>query len=91
MSGIFISVIKGGTFLSIKQGKRSPFIYDYGFLIIRGMINKELAEYFRENEGINIEYLFEEYNAEEYYDNKKGKSKRILGYLKDALVSLVKK
>lgn len=91
LSGSFRSVLHGGTLLSIKRGERSPFIYDYGFLIVRGMINKELAEYFAKNEGINVEFPFKEYNAEEYYDNKSGKFLRVLGYFKDAVVSLLKK
>ena len=77
LSGSFRSVLHGGTLLSIKRGERSPFIYDYGFLIVRGMINKELAEYFAKNEGINVEFPFKEYNAEEYYDNKSGKFLRV--------------
>lgn len=91
LSGSFRSMIKGGTFLSIKQGERSPFVYDYGFLIVRGMYNKELAEYFREKEGLKVDFPLKEYNAKEYYDNKNGKFGRLLGYFKDAVISLWKK
>ena len=91
LSGSFRSVVKGGTLLSIKRGERSPFVYDYGFLIVRGMINKELAEYFCKNEGIEMDFPFKDYNAEEYYGNNSGKFFRLLGYFKDAVVSLLKK
>lgn len=91
LSGSFRSSIKGGTLLSIKQGERAPFVYDCGFLIVRGMINRELATYFEKNEGLEFEFPFKEYNSEEYYDNKKGKSKRILVYARDAVASLFKK
>ena len=91
LSGSFRSVIKGGTLLSIKRGERSPFVYDHGFLVVRGMINKELAEYFLKNENINVNFPFKEYNPEEYYDNKSGKFKRILGYFRDAIISLFRK
>lgn len=66
-------MLYGGIFLSIKDNHKSPFVYDYGFLIVRGMINKELAIYFSEKEVIKIDFPFKEYNSKEYYDNKKRK------------------
>ena len=90
LSGSFRSVLKGGVLLSLRHSEQSPFIYDYGFLIVRGMINKELAEYFCKNEGIKVDFPFKEYHAEEYYDNKSGRIKRLLGYFQDAIISLFK-
>ena len=55
------------------------------------MLNKELADYFYKNEGIKVDFQFKEYNSEEYYDNKNGRFKRIIGYFKDAVVSLLRK
>lgn len=91
ISGSFRSILMGGTFLSIKRGEHSPFVYDYGFLIVRGMYNKEIVEYFKEKEGLEINFPLKEYNAREYYDNKSGKLGRLFGYVKDAIVSLWKK
>lgn len=91
LSGSFRSMLYGGIFLSIKDNHKSPFVYDYGFLIVRGMINKELATYFSEKEDIRIDFPFKEYNPKEYYDNKKGKLIRILGYVTDAIISLFRK
>lgn len=91
LSGTFRSQLGGGIFLSIKKGIRSPFIYDYGFLVVRGMLNKELAQYFLQKEGIAINYPINEYKAVEYYDKERGRYIRLLGYFKDAVVSIFKK
>lgn len=91
ISGSFRSSLRSGTFLSIKQGDELPFVYDYGFLIVRGKINKKVAEYFEKNEGIEIDHFFEEYDEKVYYDNKKGKTLRLFKYLKDSVVSLFRK
>lgn len=91
ISGSVRSTIKGGTILSVKRGEPSPFVYDYGFLIVRGMINKEIAEYFEKKEELDVNFPFEEYNAEKYYDNSDGRKLRLLRYFYDAIISLFKR
>ena len=88
LSGSFRSMIKGGILLAIKRGQPSVFAYDYGFLIVRGMINMKLAEYFQKKEGIFTGFPLPKYNVKAYYDNKHGRKRRILGYVKDAVISL---
>lgn len=92
ISGSFRSSLKRGKLLSVKKNMPLVFDYDYGFLIVRGAINKKVADYFEKNEGITLSGVFAEYKAQERQDDPCGKRmKRFVGYGKDMLISLVKK
>lgn len=92
MNGSFRSSLKRGVLLSVKKNTPAVFDYDYGFLIIRGEVNKEIADYFEKTEGIKLDVPFSEYKEEKYQtDSDAKRMMRFLKYGKDMIISLVRK
>lgn len=91
LSGSFRSSIYGGELYSLKKSSPLVFDYDWGFLVVRGKINKELKKYFEEKEGLKLNLPFEELNEEEYKQPKGIRFFRLIKYFFDMLVSLVRK
>ena len=91
INGSFRSSLTGGKLYSLKKDAPLVFDYDYGFLIIRSKLNQEVASYFEEHEGLDMNLPFEPFVKTPPNDIKKGRVFRLFGYAKDMVVSLFKK
>lgn len=91
LSGSFRSSIYGGRIMSLKKHAPLVFDYDFGFLIIRGKINKNVAKYFSDNEGIDMNLPFENYEENSKDIKTTPKILRMTNYLFDMIISLVRK
>jgi len=92
LSGSFRSSLYGGKMYSLKKGAPLVFDYDGGFLIIRGQLNHEVADYFAQNEGLDMDLPFEPFDAQARAEGMShGRNKRMVGYAKDMIVSLFRK
>jgi len=92
LSGSFRSSLYGGKLYSLKKDAPLVFDYDWGFLIIRGKLNREVSDYFAQHEGLDMELPFEPFDGDARADEmSKGRGRRIVGYAKDAVVSLFKR
>lgn len=91
LSGSFRSSIYGGTMLALKKDAPLVFDYDFGFLIIRGKINERIANYFINQEGLDMDLPFEVYTEEKLEKDSHGRNRRIAKYIIDMLISLFRK
>lgn len=94
LNGSFRSSIYGGRLFSLKKGAPLVFDYDWGFLIIRGQINRDVADYFEKNEGLSFSPSFRPIDIAEYNALSAEKSKkpaRYLKYFSEMVLSLFKK
>jgi len=94
LNGSFRSTLYGGKLYSLKKNVPLVFDYDWGFLIVRGKINREVAEYFENNEGLTFDDSFLTIDMNQYRalgNNKKGRIWRMLKYLFNMIVSLFRK
>lgn len=92
LNGSFRSSLYGGDIYSLKRSSELVFDYDWGFLVIRGKLNSQIAGYFKENEGIEIDFPFGLIDGPQH-PNHPGILKRIskkLGYLWGMISSLFK-
>ena len=90
LNGSFRSMIYGGKLLSLKKNAPLVFDYDYGFLIIRGRLNKKVADYFRVHENINMELPFDEFNDDEI-KHEKPRIRRLFSYFVEMVLSIFKR
>ena len=87
LSGSFRSSIIGGKFLSLKKDAPLVFDYDFGFLIIRGKINRAISRYFTEKEALTMDFPYDEYVVST--EKKNGlRLFRIIKYVYEMIVSL---
>lgn len=92
ISGSFRSSLKRGTLLSLKKDSPKVFSYDYGFLIIRGKVNRKLLNYFQKIENLQLEFPFEDYVETKTSNFKqKGRTFRLMNYAMEMFISLFKK
>lgn len=66
LNGSFRSSIYGGRLFSLKKNAPLVFDYDWGFLIVRGKLNREVSEYFVKNEGIKFDSTFDYIDMDAY-------------------------
>ena len=93
LNGSFRSSIYGGQLFSLKKESPLVFDYDWGFLIVRGQINREIADYFKKKEGIVFDSSFEEIDMSEYRAKgalRSGKILKNIKYLYKMIASLFK-
>ena len=90
LSGSFRSSIYGGKILSLKKNSPLVFDYDFGFLVIRGRLNRQVADYFSKIEGIEMNFPFEDFDgsSQTAVDSR---SARFIHYFLDMVVSLFRK
>lgn len=91
LSGSFRSSLIGGKLYSLKKDAPLVFDYDWGFLIIRGRVNRKIANYFVENEKIDMNLPFEDFNEAEYSVPSGWRFRRMIRYCWDMIISLFKK
>lgn len=80
LNGSFRSTLMGGGVYSLKKNTPLVFDYDWGFLIVRGQLNRKVASYFEKNENISFAPSFPDLDLEAY--QSKGKKKHPLRYVK---------
>lgn len=91
INGSFRSSIIGGDIYSLKKEAPLVFDYDWGFLIIRGKLNENIAKYFREKENLDMNLPFLPFTKEEHTENKGIRSFKMLKYSIEMLASLFRK
>lgn len=94
LNGSFRSMFSAVKLYSLKKGVPFVFDYDWGFLIVRGQLNREVAEYFIINEKLEFDESFTDIDMNAYRalgQNKKGRLLRILKYLYKMILSLFRK
>ena len=70
------------------------FDYDWGFLIVRGQINREVADYFIKNEQLSFDDSFNDIDMDKYRalgQNRKGRIFRMIKYLAKMVISVFRK
>lgn len=88
LNGSFRSSILGGNLFSLKKNAPLVFDYDWGFLVVRGQLNKEVSDYFEKEEGIKFDSSFSYIDMEAYREQGTKNSFNKLKYLWKMLVSL---
>lgn len=91
LNGSFRSSLYSGKLYALKKNAPLVFDYDWGFLIVRGKINREVADYFETNENITFDDSFLAIDLDQYRDlgkNKKLRIWRLLKYLFRMIISL---
>ncbi len=94
LNGSFRSTLYGGKLYSLKRNAPLVFDYDWGFLIVRGKINREVAEYFENNEKIIFDDAFSTIDMDQYRalgSNKNGRILKMLKYSLNMVISLFRK
>lgn len=94
LNGSFRSSLIGGKLFSLKKNAPLVFDYDWGFLVIRGQLNKEVADYFVNKEGIEFDHTFTYINIDAYQalsNQRRGNKRKKLKYLWKMIVSLFRK
>ena len=91
LNGSFRSSILGGEIYSLKRGEPLIFDYDWGFLIIRGKVNQNVAKYFVEYEGLDMSLPFDDFIDNEYTSFSKPRFIRLVKYFMEMIVSLFRK
>lgn len=94
LNGSFRSSIYGGKLYAQKKNAPLVFDYDWGFLIVRGQINREVADYFEKHEGIQFDTSFKDIDMDAYRskgDDKSGRMLRKCKYLVKMILSLFRK
>lgn len=82
LNGSFRSSIYGGQLFSLKKDAPLIFDYDWGFLIVRGKINREVSKYFEQEEGISFDESFKDIDMKAYLASGKNNKKKIWRYSK---------
>lgn len=93
LNGSFRSSLYGGKLFSLKKDAPLVFDYDWGFLIVRGQLNKEVSTYFEQNEDIVFDSTFKYIDMNAYRALGTQKSGNILkkaSYLCKMIISLFK-
>ena len=91
LNGSFRSSLHGGKLFSLKKSAPLVFDYDWGFLVVRGQLNKEVASYFEEHEGIVFGSTFSYIDMDAYRaigTQRAGNSMRKMNYLLKMIISL---
>lgn len=85
--GSFRSMFANRHYLAVRSTDCSPFSYDYGFVIIRGMYNEKVCQYFKDRYGFDLSH-----SSFPPYDPSKSKQRHHhkLFYLIKAIQSLFK-
>lgn len=94
LNGSFRSSIYGGKLYALKKNAPLVFDYDWGFLIVRGQINREVADYFERYENIAFDKSFKDIDMKAYREKGKqqsGNKIRKVKYLVKMISSLLKK
>ena len=94
LNGSFRSMFSAVKLYSLKKGVPLVFDYDWGFLIVRGQLNREVAEHFINNEMIEFDDSFTDIDMDAYRAlgrNKKGRLLRLLKYFYKMVLSLFRK
>ncbi len=91
LNGSFRSSLMGGGIYSLKKHTTLVFDYDWGFLIVRGRLNRKVANYFEENENIKFSSSFLDLDLEAYQSMAKKKNPlRYVKYLAKMVASIFK-
>ena len=93
LNGSFRSSLMSGKLYSLKKDAPLVFDYDWGFLIVRGQINREVADYFVHNEHLIFDDSFKDIDMNKYRElgqSNKGRFVRMLKYLYKMVISLFK-
>ena len=91
LNGSFRSSLYGGKLYSLKKDAPLVFDYDWGFLIVRGQLNREVADYFEQNENIRFGDSISEIDIAAYRkrgEKRNGFKLRKLRYLVEMIISL---
>lgn len=91
LSGSFRSSLMGGKLYALKKNAPLVFNYDWGFLIVRGKINRKIADYFAEKEKLNMNLPFEDFDENEYISPKGVRGLRMVKYFAEMMISLFRK
>ena len=94
LNGSFRSSIYGGKLYSLKKNTPLVFDYDWGFLVVRGQLNKEVSDYFSTKEKIEFDSTFSYIDMDAYRAlgrQRSGNQLRKLMYLWRMIMSLFKK
>ena len=94
LNGSFRSSIYGGKLYSLKKNAPLVFDYDWGFLVVRGQLNKEISDYFETKEGIEFDSTFSYIDMDAYRtlgEQRSGSALRMLKYLWRMIISLFRK
>lgn len=94
LNGSFRSSFASGKLYSLKPDAPLVFDYDWGFLIVRGQINREVADYFVKNEFLSFDDSFTEIDMDKYRSlgqNKRGRFLRMAKYLSKMVISFFRK
>lgn len=94
LNGSFRSSIYGGKLYSLKKDSPLVFDYDWGFLVVRGQLNKEVSDYFIKNENIEFDSTFSYIDMNAYRalrEIRTGYSLRKAKYLTKMIISLFRK
>ena len=94
LNGSFRSCFYPGKLYSLKKSAPLVFDYDWGFLIIRGKLNREVANYFLKDSQIVFDESFTDIDMNAYRalgENKRGRFLRMLKYLFKMIMSLFEK
>ena len=94
LNGSFRSSIYGGKLYSLKKNAPLVFDYDWGFLVVRGQLNKEISDYFETKEGLEFDSTFSYIDMDAYRtlgEQRSGSALRMLKYLWRMIISLFRK
>ena len=94
LNGSFRSSIYGGKLYSLKKNTPLVFDYDWGFLVVRGQLNKEVSDYFSTKEKMEFDSTFSYIDMDAYRalgQQRSGNQLRKLRYLWRMIISLFKK
>lgn len=94
LNGSFRSSIYGGKLYSLRKDAPFVFDYDWGFLVVRGQLNKEVSRYFSEREGLQFDSTFSYIDMDAYRtlgQQRSGNPLRKVRYLYRMIMSLFKK
>jgi len=93
VNGSFRSSILGGKLFSIKKNEIKVFDYDYGFLVIKGKLNKKIVDYFSQIEKINFDLNFDYYidSDEKILVNSQFRWLKYIKYAYQMIISLTSK
>lgn len=91
LNGSFRSSLIGGKLYALKKDAPLVFDYDWGFLIVRGKLNREVANYFVKYEGLNMDLPFDDFIEEKYVPSVGPRFLRIIKYFSEMVCSLFKR
>lgn len=94
LNGSFRSSLYGGKIFSLKKNAPLVFDYDWGFLVVRGQLNKEVSDFFENKESIKFDSTFKYIDMKEYRAlgrRRFGNNFRKIKYFWKMIVSLFRK